>query len=452
MAKWLKGINLKDLFGCCIVFLCLLFTQLMVPVTLMGNTMYLYCVEFLIVFLFLAALIHILVKKEKIELKKYEFLTLFVFIGWFVVLTVYRYVYVGNITGGFIVLRILLFPIILVLLLRQYKLSRKSVFVGLLAFSTCINFYQIYSLIFVSESFRQIKGLKNINVYLCFALAVLPLLFYALSAYKSSCKLKKYAVNAVIIFNIFAVICFSMFSGSRLAVVVCPIVVFCSYFLTNKVTKKSVCGFIAMVAVAVVLISSVIALDVFDAKYNFYRVAGSIVKSIGLELPDTDSENSPASPNKKPNSNKTQTEAASNALDSNSMRGALWKKSIFYIQQNPVFGRHSIDIDCEVYLDGSNEPTLIIESPHNFILEMWLSLGLPGMLIYLLMLAWCALKILLSRLSVRMKLNFMLIMFVIFGFSFFQPLVTCFFAVSLILWLSMYLFMEPKNPADAWLE
>ena len=449
MPKLWDHLKQRQTWGFLVVFLSLLFTQLVQPLSLAGSTMHIYVVEYFLIALFCGACVHILITKQKIQLKALEFVLLALFGVWFVVLTLYRYVYAGTITGGFIVFRVLVFPIILVLLLRQYKIERKTVALAVFFFLTLVNLYQIYSLFGVSHSFRQIKGLKNINIYLCFALAALPMLIAFLASYQSECRKKVIAVKAMGIFNVLAITCFSLFSGSRIAVCLCPVIAAVSYFLVNRITWKSVKVFLIMAAAVAALVASIIALNIYDAEYNFYRVTDTMFPALHLEqridhsdetlgeqIPDVTEETQ---------MNEAQASAAQNAADSDNMRAILWEKSIFYIRQNPIFGRHTIDIDAEFTFGETGEVHTIIESPHNFILEMWLALGLPGMLVYLLMIALCAFKVLLSKLSISRKANFLLVMLAIFGFSFFQPLVTCFFAVSLMLWLTMYLFIEPAK-------
>lgn len=429
MTKWAKDQKWQTGIGAGIVFLSLLLTQFMLPLTVAGKTMYLYHVEFFVILLFLAACVHLLVKREKVNLRVTEFVLLGLFLLWFLVLTVYRYLDSGNITGGFIVMRVMVFPIVLVLLFRQYRVSRKSVFAGLLLFVTCVNVYQIISLFRTVHSFRQLKGLQNINIYLCFTLAALPMIISFASSYKNSCKWKCSLAKVVAYFNIFAIICFSLFSGSRIAGIMCPVVGIGSFFLANGISKKSVVSFLIVLALLTVLICGILLLDVYDARIDFFRTAGPVISAADINVSSM-------------GSGGELQETGNSVTDSNSMRGALWEKSIAYIKENPIFGRSSIDIDCEMHFSGSKEPTKIVQSPHNFILEMWLSLGLPGMLLYLLMVGLCALKILFGKMAASRKGLYLLTMFAVFGFSFFQPLVTSYFAVSLILWFAMYIFAQ----------
>ena len=460
----------KAIVGACITFICLLFTQFLLPVNLAGNVVYLYYIELFIIALFTAAFIFMLVKKSKLNLSKKEIAIMFLFVAWFAVLTVYRFFVTGNITGGFIVFRVLTFPIILMLIFKQYQITKQSVFWGLFAFITYINIYQIISVIFISKSFRLATALANINIYICFALAVLPLLLYFVSKYKCENKAIQSAVRIAAVFNIVCVVLFSLYSGSRIAVLLCPVIGVISYFFINKFTKKSILTFLASVVAMVVLISTMFVANIYDAKYNFFRVVDPFLSIFHFEFDfgsdDTNSDD-PTHEHTKPEQNKPGQSkpgqnkpgqskpekdepeiitpedmelAQTSVADSNGMRGALWEKSIYYIKQNPIFGRHSIDIDCQMTFVGAEEPVTIVGSPHNFILEMWLALGLPGMLIYFAIILLSVAKILFAKISVGKKVNFMLIMLSIFGFSFFQPLVTCWFAISMTLWISMYFF------------
>lgn len=441
--------NKKNIIGAFITFLCLLCTQFIIPINFAGSTMYLYAVEFLIIALFLITVVGLLITKNKVIISKKELIILSFFVLWFLALTAYRFFYEGTITGGFIIFRVLFFPLLLMLIFRQYKTTKISIFYGLLAFITYINIYQTISLIFIKKSFRQANALTNINIYLCFAIAVLPLLIYFATKYKNANKNKKNIIKVVSCINIFAVVIFAVFSGSRIAVLLCPVLAIVSYFFINMFNKKSVITFLISLLVVIFGITSIVSLNVYDAQYNFFRVMGPVLNVFeidGLIKPGDPSDTS-SDPDKKPNNDfdDLQLSAETNAADSNIMRKALWDKSIYYISQNPIFGRHTIDIDCEVNLTNSEETIKIVQSPHNFILEMWLALGLPGLITYGFILIASALKILLSKLSLAYKINFMLVLFCIFGFSFFQPLVTCYFAISFVLWITIYLFTEAKE-------
>ena len=76
MPKIWDQVKERQNWGGLVVFLCLLFTQFMVPVKLAGNTMYLYLVEFFLIALFLGACVHLLTKREKPQLRLIEFLLL----------------------------------------------------------------------------------------------------------------------------------------------------------------------------------------------------------------------------------------------------------------------------------------------------------------------------------------------------------------------------------------
>lgn len=418
----------KDLIQIVIMFVSLLFTQFLLPVSIAGTTIYIYYIEVFIIAMFLIALINIIVKKAKINLKKRELLWLILFIGWFALVTVYRFITTGDLTGGFINFRVLIFPIILLLIFRQYNVNTKNIFYGVFAFIACINIYQIISLIFYAKSFRQIKGLGNINIYLCFALAVLPLLIGYIKKSKSK------VLKTIAVLNIAVIILLSLFSGSRIGVIITPVISVISYFAVNKFNKKSVVIFIASLASLTVVISAIFVAGIYDAKYNFFRVGGPVfdVFNITVDVPDDE-----------PQADGTKSDleqAQINATDSNSMRSEVWKKSVEHIRENPIFGRGNTDIVFYVNFVGIDEPVKFAQSPHNFILEMWLALGLPGMLIYLAAVAITAIKILFGKYTVTQKINFTLILLSVFGFSFFQPLVTSYFAVSCILWISVYLF------------
>jgi hypothetical protein len=134
--------------------------------------------------------------------------------------------------------------------------------------------------------------------------------------------------------------------------------------------------------------------------------------------------------------------AEANVIDSNMMRKLLWKKSVDYIKKNPIFGKPSNDIEIEMYFYGREDAVKIIQSPHNFVLEIWLALGLPGLIIYFIIIAKEILVVSKSNLSKNKKYNFLLALIVILGFSFFQPLFTSYFVIAILFFLNIYIYEE----------
>lgn len=457
------GISVVRLLHVLLVLFSLWGTQLLFPINILGRTIHLYYVEIFLLCILMLVSILTIKRKKGIVIKKTEGLILGAFIVWFFILTVYRYVFFGNITGGFIVFRVLVFPILLVWMLRQMNAYKSDVLFGILLFTTSMNAYQVYS-VFIVGSFRTVLALKNINIYLCFMLAMIPVLFMMVKQIRYTSPIISVIVKSIISFNVLTILVFSFFSGSRLSVVVLPSVFFVSFFVTYGINKSSLIKLGIVIVSFVLVVTTILRYNVFDSRYNVARTWFEVLNSVGIHFSlgdiqdknESETENSSWQDEEKIDNNVdendilidnnfdefTQSVVDNNVTDSNNMRYKLWKQSIKHIKESPLWGRTSIDIEVEMNFAGYDTPVKIIQSPHNFILEGWLALGLPGLLLYGFILFTTTISILRKKIKASIKVNVILVLFVIFGFSFFQPLVTCYFAISLLLWLVLYLFKE----------
>ncbi len=440
------------LFHILIVFFALVGTQFMLPINLLGRTIFLYYVEPLLIALFLGTLVYMLVKRQKPVFTTLEWLLPSLFVLWFFVLTAYRFLAFGDLTGGFINFRVLTFPILLVLILKQLKAEKKDVFYGILLFATGMNLYQVIS-IFIARSFRTVLALKNINIYLCFMLALLPLLLMMLKNFRHKSGAVETFMKAVLVFNIISILVFSFFSGSRLTIVIIPVTFVVAFFLVFGFSGKTFLRLFTLLLIFIVIASTVLTLDVYDSRYNVSRTYAEVFSLLKIEMPvkapsadpgQTDTDET----DKKDPVKEDPLGAETNVADSNSMRDLIWAKSIEYIKASPFWGRTTIDVEFEMNFAGLDEPVKMVQSPHNFILESWMALGLPGLLLYSVIVLAVTLAILLKKIKLSDKILLFTVLFAVFGFSFFQPLVTCYFAVSLILWFAFFLFYEKdKSPS-----
>lgn len=463
---------IKNILEILIIFLLCLSTQYMIPINILSRTIYIYYVEVILIILFFGAMIDIFIRKKKINIKLIEVIVLVLLFLWFVFLVLYNYFVYANLTGGFIIFRVLVFPIVLVLLLRQYNVNKKNILYVILIFTTFINVYQIYSLICFSNSFRSASALKNINIYLCYMISVIPIFIWYLKNTEESKNKIRYLNEIIVFFNIFIITIFSFLSGSRIAFVVCPFILIFSFFCINKISIKSILKMFGYIVIIIITLFILIKFNVYDAKDNLFRSVNPILQFFVEEpLEDSTIDNIPndledkkteVNKNNKLNSNITSSGSSNNdnksdnlkneilentkdnttIIDSNNMRNIIWKNSIISIRDNLLLGIFKTDIEFDMYYFNLDTPVKMIQSPHNFILEIWLALGLPGLIIYCFMIIGMTFKILLSKLKLSYKCNYLLSMFSIFGFSFFQPLVTSYFIISISLWLIIYLYSE----------
>lgn len=470
--KYFNKENIKNMLIIGIIFIILLSTQYLFPINIMQKTLYLYYVEIILIGIFIISIIDIFIKKKKINIKKKEFIILSLFILWFLILTIYRFIVYRDITGGFIIFRVLTFPILLTFLLRQYKIDKKNIMYALILFVSYTNIYQIHNIMTISNSFRIAKALQNINIYLCFMLALVPFLILILNNNKEKDGKTKYILNTIIGLNLIIITVIALLSGSRIGFLMCPIVLILSYYIINKINIKSLIESSIFGILVFISIFTLIKFDIYDARENLARSVNPILQTFNKEInfnsteennsnnnsnieenENNDNENNeviikPPIPEKEnPNIEQNNpiienTLENSTIVDSNNMRNLLWEKSIVFIKANPIFGKSSPDIEIDMYFSNFAVPSKMIQSPHNFILEIWLALGLPGMCIYFVIILSMMLKILVSKINLEIKINFILSMFAIFGFSFFQPLVTSYFVISITLWLIIYLYLK----------
>lgn len=438
-----------------LLFLIFLLTQFMYPLNLGGRTIYIYYVEIYIIILCLISFCDILFNKKKIEFNKITMVIL-IFLLWFVIASIYRYFVYHDITGGFIIFRVLFFPLLLILLLRQYSIDKKYILISLILFVFFINLYHIYDLIIINNSFRSAQTLKNLNIYLCFTISSIPIMLFYLREYKSE-KLSFNVIKLIVFINIILITIFSILSGSRMGLLLCPFVVFFSYFLIYKISKKSILLFIGLVSIVFVSIASIIYFNLYDSRENVFRSVEPIIKifadesKIAKKLEPIENIESNISENNNiiiDNKDSDSTiisnidEQNSSVTDSNNMRLSLWEKSIYYICKSPIFGIGSTDIDIDMYFSNLTEPVKLIQSPHNFILEMCIAFGLPGMFIYLFIIVISIIKVFHQKIDIYNKFNFLLSLVSILGFSFFQPLVTSYFAISILMWINYYIYLK----------
>lgn len=442
----LHSFQLSRLFPILIVFFTLMGTQFMLPLDLMGRTIYLYYAEILMAALFAAVMLYMLIKRQKPVFTTMQWLLPAAFIVWFVILTAYRFVTFGDLTGGFINFRVLIFPILLVLALKQLNASKKDIMYGIFLFATVMNIYQVCS-VFISHSFRAVLALQNINIYLCFMLAVLPLLFMMLKHFTHKSKTLCILMRILLVFNILSILVFTFFSGSRLAIAVLPISFVAAFLLIFGFSGKAFLKLGALLLAFIVVVTVVLSCNTYDSRYNVSRTYAEVFSALNIRLPDKNpapapDPDTPAVPDTEKPDVSDQIAVENNVSDSNTMRELLWEKSIAHIKESPFWGRTSVDVEIEMNFIGLDTPVKVIQSPHNFILEGWMALGLPGLLLYGAIIITAIISILRKKIKLSAKITLFVILFAVFGFSFFQPLVTCYFAISLILWFVLYLYSE----------
>lgn len=440
--------NLVRYLPILMIVVTLVLTQYLIPINVGSKKIYIYYTEIFIILLCIVTFIDTIKNKKKLKLDKKYILYLLAFIIWFIILTIYRYVFYQTLTGGFIIFRVLFFPIVLCILFKQYDINKKDILFALLLFISIINLYQIYSLIFVSNSFRVIGALKNINIYLTFVVSSTPMMITYLLKSKDFYKsvVFRRTISILIILNIILITTFVFLSGSRLAILIYPVVSILSFFFNYKFNKRSIIKFLSIFIVSMVLIFTIVGLNLYDSKSNFSRSFNPIITTLKLNniFNSSGTNNNKEENNSETKEGEDSKEENISIIDSDNMRTKLWEKSIYYIKQNPIFGKSSVDIDIEMKFVNSDETTTVIQVPHNFILEMWLGLGLPGMIMYLFLIGYLVLKVIKKNINLNLKMNFMLTLFSILAFSFLQPLVTCYFVISMLFWFNFYLYLKEE--------
>lgn len=431
--------QLTRLLPVLLIFFTLMGTQFSVSLHITNRTVYVYLAEVIMLISSVAVMVSMLIKGQSQAFRFPQWLLTAAMIAWFFILTAYRYFTFGDLTGGFIIFRVLMLPVVFVLSLRHLNMSKTHIVWGIFLFVTAINGHQMFSL-FQTASFRTVQALQNINIYLCFMLAALPFLLVMLRQLYFSSKALRILMGALLAWNILTILVFAFFSGSRLAAALLPLCFFSAFWLVFGFSKKAFLSLGALVLAFVVILGTVLSCDLYDSRYNVSRTYTEVLHALHAELPGDF-----AQPDNGSSDVDDQTAAENNVADSNTMRKLLWQTSLNHILKSPFWGRTSVDVEIEMSFVGSQTPVKVIQAPHNFILEGWMGLGLPGLLIYGAILLLAILPILRRKTPLCQKLLLFVTLLAVFGFSFFQPLVTCYFAISLILWLSLYLYRDIPN-------
>lgn len=374
------------------------------------------------------------------------FLSVLIFVIYYILIFLIRLFMHKDLTGSFIILRVIVFPIVIFLMVPIKDLHARKIFLSILAFFTLVNIVQMFQLVVFHIDSRQLPALQNINVYLIISAMILPLEMLSLKNAKITYPNQYKLFRIVIVINIF-ISCFLMIiSGSRLGIYFIVPLFFISYFINFKVCKQNMIKLASGICVFLITVLFVVSTNTFNSAINVARVIppasafmlskaeNQIVNS--KVQTDSDTVNDSASNHNEVDEYK---KAEGSADASNSMRTALWKESIKLIRNNFWLGTGTTDVKTSLVVNG--ETWTVNQSPHNFILESWLSFGFFGMLLYLILMSIPLMLILSNKkMLIRIRLNYILVYFVTFLFSFVEPLITSFFVVSVMFWtvLSMY--------------
>lgn len=460
MSKILNKINLNYI----ILILILIFALewIVVPIPNISKNIAFMGTE-LIVFVLLILLIKKIHKKEyKIENKKL-IISSIIFLMISFVEIIYRIIVYEFDMQFFSITRIYLVAIILFFAFDSKIIKKEYIYNSLIIFITFLDLGELIYLL-INNSLRTSDIAININIYMCSALLVLPILFYRV--YDNKLNLLK---KVIIYFNIIAIIVLVPFSGSRTAIILLIATILGMIFVMRKYLNKrnslKIIGILFLSIISIVLIYNFIA-DNY-AKASLYR-ATNIDKIIGFENDDLRKRNletnipSDVTTNKitkensnqitkdekdytnknsiisqnvliennanvKSNANVDQTEEKMSRT-SDILRGQLWSEAIEKIKENPIFGKGIITLNYE--LSGKT----VEQSPHNFILELLLSYGILGTVAYLISVKNMFKNLYLNNQKTENKLIFIGEILIFTCFALFQPIMMSLICVIVLMY------------------
>lgn len=437
MLKKFKQVVINNKFSILIVIV-LLLTQYICAIDFGGRILHIYYVEFLLLLIWFGIFIKLIIAKKNIFNVKYKYLILTAasFIVWFIILMVYWYFINKNIVGLFIVFRIIILPLILLFLFDFYKVSKKYILTGLIVFLSIINLHQIFDIIILQQSFRKLDSLQNINIYLCFFIILIPTLLHTIK--KSNELFVGYSkkINYIILTNIFVGTIISLLSGSRLVFILLPVVFLTSYLNNYKVLFASTKKIFIFSLTLFITCFMLYLFNINDAKNSLSRSTNQIFDILNIFKNDSKSLSEDSVP----------VIVTNNITDSNTMRDMLWAKSIETIKHNIIFGQGKIDVEIDmIFQNDINHPVKFIQPSHNFVLEIWLCFGIVGLAIYFAMILCLLYLVLFNNNLFTSKVNYILSLMAVYGFSFLQPLITSWFAISITFWLINYLYINDES-------
>lgn len=437
MVKKINNIIIDNIYALLISFT-LLMTQYFYK---FQNKIYISYTEIIMLFLWAFTFIF-LIKKSKMylnnDLKKIIKIVI-AFITFFIFLLIYWSFTLENLNGVYKLFRTIMLPIIIVFIPTVFKINKRQLILSIIIFLTYISKSQIKRLYFGS-SFRELTGLGNINIYLCFIIMILPILINVLSNLNKTNKIFYWIGNIIIWINITLSAIISLLSGSRISFVLYPLVFFLSFFNNFKIRKKTILSFIVFSLLIGFFCTLAYRRDYNGARDSINRSFFTIVEKSSVinfmigkfKLPDT-----------------IPSRAGTNAINSDLMRKNIQENTIKTIKENFLFGVGNTDIKFKAtFIDIENFYLDMVQSPHNFILELLISIGIIGLAFYLYMIINIILIIIKKHKNDKKEItNFFLIIGSTYFYSFYEPLITVQLAISFIFWIIIAIyFNKEKEP------
>lgn len=222
------------------------------------------------------------------------------------------------------------------------------------------NFFQLIIGLFIYGGLRASFLLENIMVYIFLVAVTLPLLFIFLN--RSQNKLAKFAIYS----NIIVGVTFVSLSGSRAGVLLIWGILFSCFIMNLIVYKREMLKKFAVILLGTVCLAGVLyATNAMNARESVNRASFSY--NIGEEQLDAVEQNPESSQSK---------DIIEEIRQSDFLRSALWEKSVAEIIKSPVVGTGVVYFEC------TYGPIVLQQGSHNIVMEVWLTFGLIGLVVY----------------------------------------------------------------------
>jgi len=360
---------------------------------------------------------------------------------YYIFLMAFRYSQKQSVAGGFLVIRVILFSLVVYFAIANKVFSAKSVIVGILSWVSLINLLQVIMLLLFNIPVRSSVIISNISVYNAFVTMLIPLFAYVVSTANQYGRTRRIVLYALIGSNYLIAMNLVCFSGSRMAFGVYCIVSLLSLLIFPARVNLRI--FVKCAAVGATLTAWFICLWVANlpliseginrSLYYPISIINAITNNTTLNDPEWLYENG---------SDDIDNNQVGQTVDiSNDVRGAIQQEAIDQIRKHPWTGIGRPNVYAERY--GN------YQSAHNFLLEYALCFGLPGLAICLTLLLIPLYYFLFrTKLSFKIKVMILLIYSAVLLFSFVQPLITTKYTISVILWAMVGLVAQHSHASD----
>lgn len=315
-------------------------------------------------------------------------------------------------------------------LMTSGLISKRTKSVAGIAFLTGVNMLEVFWFVW-NKDLRSSDVVININIFSCLALLSVPFLIRLTQ--------EKGWISWLSWVNLGIILVLIPYTGSRISFALLVVIVVCEALIwLKRVNKRVYVQLTALVLAAIVCVVAIYQNTAYPAQSSLMRATG-IDRIKQIENDDLRFEEVVVNPD--PSGEAENSEVQLILVNkSDSIRKELWTSAIQDFLKHPLIGTGDWSYQYELR-DG-----IKTQSPHNLILEMLLSYGLIGTVLYcviLLMMLWR----LMACGSTFRKIEVIVYSVIFAGFSFFQP---TFVSYLLIVWFILVISLGDIESKEAY--